>query len=1627
MDALTILDTYNSGTTTETQPKPVTRSDKDDAFYGAATNASIANKDLSSSYYEILDGMARFGNSPILDELKNTYKASKQEELAGNVEQIMMNTALSAKERIEAIRQAEADIQAATAKKMYIEVVQNKTTTSNPQEREVLEQSKNYPRKIPGKIIRPNSEESRRIAAEQESFLEKLENFGVRIIGNNPVIYEGMGTGIAKIATGLKGLKEQYKKEGFWATAKGMGEAGLTVLSGLGLMAGGGYAAMWKVAAEDTDAADAILKDIMSAAYAGDGEAYMAAMEAMDGVGTIVDIPFRMLGDYGFEKTLELTGNADLSAGVGTTLYVAPAAALMAPAQYALHKGLKETKKEHAELLKLHERVEPVMGISPDSPIGETAKVNRPAAANYAAGAIRAGDETMADAMGTTRADLIAETVLPKINEELTQIYPDTAQRLRELDATFLEHMEKGKVDPYLFDQAAIRHDMDLHMELAWQQHNLYPQVSSSYIENTGSAMRGHMIYGKAENLGFTDEYELFDKMTQLRHKIAKQLDQKPRDVNLSIVEDPTTGTKFIKWDFFNIYDPVKNTALGLAGIQANFGKWDVSEFANTPAGKIFFSPAMRLPEWLVAGPAAATARSTNLTKNWSEAITKDILSIYNQNELKRAILETEERGAYLTPKDITEMFPTLSAPQLKEVNHAYAVFRRLDDQLYAITNEMYRDKKINAGFEGLYELDGTYLNKLGYKVPTDSNGLHNLEGMDKGQAKKVFDFTRVSQLTPDGERQLVHRGEIDVNTAEKLPFDVYKLEAPIAMNGHTYEFVTGLQGGRVPERLLPHVPGHYPHVNDEPYFIKAIPKNLVINGNTIIRSNETEHLFNEAATTVGVERSLRAAEGWAKELQKSNPDFEYAAVSDRRTIQDNLGIHFESVKYAKDWAKARKKERLMTSDGDLARLKDPVQAVHDALNQAAKYYSHKEFDAIFRKNWLDSYGVFSRGEWPTDLTAIRMEGVPDTTANHTLFKAARSTYEQYAKQAHAKETILDPLWQAGTLKLARMFEESSPAISDIARNLNLKREPVLSTALKLAYMRAISLNPLKQYIVQPAQLNEFAAMAAVKGNYKALGDVSFYGPQIFSALVAKNSAFKKVIPFGDVMISKDPVFQKILKSFEDSGIPSTINMHAVVDGVFVDSRAPLAKSGIEVLGRKTAGTIKAVGHTPRAAGFDKAELINQIGLWLMARADFQFKNPHLKWDDPHNLEQIKVNAMAMGNFMLTRADLLPYQEGTFRAFMQFAAFGNKAVIQPFTSKYLTNQEKVNLAAIRALMYGKRGILGGEIIDKVITHVQDQVASGAPEDVQKKTTFDTMMDLYRRGMFDLAVNSSLRAWFDDPDPKAPKTYLALSANMSPSPESTLPVLDFIWKVMDIYNQEQPASKEFPFLSGISAMHDTINTLWDALYVRKNEPETEDEAKRYINQLASWAVGWSNFEKGLAMRHAEQLVDKFHNNLGIGTTVTESFAKQLGISSMKETLYYQISTDRAKLAKEIKSSAERIVTDLDFIMSTYGVERDFDAFTFQMYKRVNSLIGLYAQQGMEEEIRAEIYAIMKKQASKGLRTSIQSLLDQNASTYQGYRRSIAEKMNLLEETAGHDSAIMLRKIYGELKETANAPE
>jgi len=567
---------------------------------------------------------------------------------------------------------------------------------------------------------------------------------------------------------------------------------------------------------------------------------------------------------------------------------------------------------------------------------------------------------------------------------------------------------------------------------------------------------------------------------------------------------------------------------------------------------------------------------------------------------------------------------------------------------------------------------------------------------------------------------------------------------------------------------------------------------------------------------------------------------------------------------------------------------------------------------------------------------------------------------------------------------------------------------------LKIATVKAIHLNMQKQWFMQTSQLQELAALATLNGNFKYPVQLLTIGPRIMMSLVNDS----KFMPNGLRNISRDNLhigtglskeeFAQLVNDFKDTGIHNAIDTHAVMEGVLRDSTNKLTPTAGERAVGMAGTAIKALPRTTKMLGFTFSELTTQIGMWLYSRSEFERLNPKANMRSLHNKELIAAKAIGVGNLMQTRGDLLPYQQGTLRAFLQFQAFTNKAAMQVYSSKFLTKGEKIRLAAIRAAAFGERGVLGASIITEPL---RNQVYSQIEDDDQEtRALVDDIFERWERGFMDRGYNYLVNAIINGEDDPNLKTDLHFQEIFATVPKSGIPLGDFYENVMAVWNGDEPMKDQLASMTAGNALLETAATMWKlGRYADEVDTFDKNATINYIRQAAKFAPMWNNVEKALVMEHTGNLADKFGNSLDIQTTHAEAWGQVFGVPSYKATNYYDIQKQSFQIQKDVAESAKNIVKQLHDIEFVFGEDDQLIPAQLERWRRIEILIASWDAKllgkGQQSEIMRAVNQELKKEKNKGIDGPVARILKARAEKLSVQEKILSDKMQRLRETGG----------------------
>lgn len=1085
--------------------------------------------------------------------------------------------------------------------------------------------------------------------------------------------------------------------------------------------------------------------------------------------------------------------------------------------------------------------------VAPMSPMGLTAMANPKQARELSKAAIM--DDEIAAAAGTSKGEIIGSNLLPKLDDDFVKRNPDIANDITEMDKKMSETFGESNFDPFLVNVTE-RADDKAKTFKAFAEVNgaHYQQSNSSFRESLGN-IEGRARYGRNADFGYSSIDDAQRAEEQIKQSFVSTEDQ---TFATKIVND--NDQWYVEMDWKRSYDPFSARMFGVNSADASFMGVSVSPISRSAVAKHIIPNTMRLDEWVTKGAFHATVQADRVGEKFLSIVKNEIKATPHKLELQKATEWTLENQKWMDGGELSAMFPNLSNKEMKSLERSYTFYKRLTDYHYLWANRKHTNDLVKDGFDrAIYDATGDI---KGYASQVDSLPVGT---------KHVWDFeagtaTQVEGLTEG--RTLV------------------KLHDPVRQSDGVYRY--GVVSGThkldlLPERTLQRVEGYIARKNIEPWYIKATPKSLKVDGNSINDINELEKF----SKVIGAGKSQKEAEEFARKLQLENPNDLVQVKPERGDIGDSILTDYKVYKEMTDYGRKRG-QRLPTLYGQ-ARLEDPLVAQVKAIQSSVRLNAWGNYQEIFQKNFLGSFGDFlPRGEFPNVLTDIKLKNNP-TVSDLERFQVAQRLFEQYANQQY-KINYGDEVWKQTLHKIADVVEDSrlggfSEEIRDIANKGNLGLKSVKSLANTLF----LNLNSLAQWIVQPQAILEYAVMS---GRFREQMHM------IPGLLVNMLSRASDVKPYKGVMsklarnISTEKTeFDAIADAIYKSGLPQSVDMNMMLHGGLDEANKALALQGgkkvMDDIGRTIAYIPDTASKIGKAVGYSPAQLTADIGSWLFAKGRWEKLNPGKNWNTPEGIAQITTDAWDIAGSMHTRAGAMPYQDGMVSLFFQFQAILHKQFFQVFSSKSLKKAEgelidpKAKIAAARVAIYGAYGVPGYALVDSLFSEFTDS-------DTQAQ------FQRWKGGVLDLVTNTTIDLLLSDSN-DAPSD-LALSARIGPIPE-TVPYYDMVSSLVKFAGGNQKSDARMPFTNAIGSVFESVND-YVSLF-RVGQLDTEDALKLAIQEAAELSSGYKNYGKAVMAMEMGDKVDKMGNKLGLNLSYTDGIAQMFGVVTKQELALYKM--------------------------------------------------------------------------------------------------------------------------------------
>lgn len=1136
--------------------------------------------------------------------------------------------------------------------------------------------------------------------------------------------------------------------------------------------------------------------------------------------------------------------------------------------------------------------------VNPTSPLGLASIANPKHAREMAKAAIM--DGSVADAMGTSKGEIIGSQLLPKLDDDFVKNNPDIAKDIIEMDKRVNELFEETNFDPFLVNVTE-RNDDKFKMFKAFSETHgaYYQQANSSFRESLGN-IEGKARYGRNADFGFTSFQDAERTKKQLDERFVTQGDEK---YTTNVVED--AGAYYVEMDWARKYDPFSARMFGENSADSSFAGLNTSGFTKGNMAKHIFPATTRLDEWVPKGAFTASVQASRVEGEFLKFIDKEITSTKFPREFTKAADWTQENGKWMDRGELTSMFRDLDVnTEIPQLERAYQAFKRLTDYTYLWADRKHTSDMIADGFtRGIYNKTGDL---LGYAKELDAV---------PSSVRQVWDFNGMHSVNFTGKME----GQ-----------QIVKLRDPIHREGNLFEY--GLVGGNskldiMPHHTLPKVEGYIARKNVEPWYVTAIPKKLNANGAAV----DPERLM-DYARTIGAGKTRAEVEALAKKLEADFPDHTVTIKQEKGDIGDAILTDYKVYKEMIDWGNKRG-ERLPTLTG-FARLEDPFVQQVKSIRSAVRLNAWQNYTEIFQKNFMAAYGRFVKdGKFPNVLTDLKPTNVM-TPKDLDDFKVAQRLFEQYTNSQY-KINMSDEVWKDTMHKIADVVEGGSlggqaERIRDIANKGNLGLKSVKSLANTLF----INLNPMAQWIVQPQSILEFSLVE------RGFREQMHMIPGIVQAIMARASNVRPYRPVLEDLakfgIKDKKEFENIVDAIYKSGLPQSVDMNMMLHGGLDEMTRSLNPTMAESIGKSIAYIPDKVNQFGKAVGYSPAQLTADIGGWLFAKARWQKMNPGKNWNTPEHISQITADGWDIMGSMHTRAGALPYQDGMLSPFFQFQSVLHKNMFNMFASKTLKKapgevvDPKVKLAAARLFVYGKYGVPGYALIDSLVSNFADSDAQAE-------------WNKWGGGMTDLLLNTTIDLFLSDPD--TPPSDLALAARIGPMSES-LPYYDLMHELVK-FSFAGKSDTRVPIFNATGSVFEAARDFTNIF--RTTEVGTVEAFKMVALEAAEMSTQVKNWGKAQMIMEMQDKSNKFGQNLGLELTTKHAIAQMFGVVSQQELNQYKMNENKKEREEFIEQRASQIHQDLVKLKTKIGTPE------FMEWVRRTKVLNTFTPDALQEEV------------------------------------------------------------------------
>lgn len=1221
------------------------------------------------------------------------------------------------------------------------------------------------------------------------------------------------------------------------------------------------------------------------------------------------------------------------------------------------------------------------LGITPDSPLDVTNQANPIAGGNVAIMALTDETGRISETLGTDQASIFFSSVLPSLERRYGDLRnnPDLRARLRSLEAELQGQIEYGRFDPNALDIYEYYADKLAIDRVINDQNIPYLRLNESLINHNNFSLTGSFLFGRNENYffntkeqvetaynnivnsleippGASSKIQVLDRKTGKLYSFSEFMANESFNVPDTLV--PTEAHDFaIQWDFNKQYDALASFVDGLEQHQIKLHKYlggiDVTKLAM----KKFFSENVfwtnQFPTFVQKGFARDAERAAFISSKALLAAQKIIAGSKNPKLLNQLIIYQNDHGKPLLElHEIASLYPETTVKQRRQLFEELAQFRVLNTHFYnmaniverysltqkGFTSSIYRNKKYMGAVaeEFKLEVEGKGLPKYVYDLDTKTIvPLKLWQGNPKPHGQWSIDGKQIVQLEKPIESTIDHStwaNDIDGSLIPDQPG-----RAHVMLN---YALVGTKNRVRpsLPNEVLPNIPGHAPILNKGQYIVMLEPKELSVDGYPIPDDKAHQSTRVRYRKAVAIAQSKKELKALKLELEdrfgSQYKVLERESTDSNKDLKDRLTIHKENLARAKV-----RGQPLVGLHGVRPPIEEPLLAAIESYKHAVRSYSIKDIDYALQKQFLKEYGhLVPSGEFPA--TEADIADNPNFSKQERLTRSKAVALFRYRQNLESlgKWDGLDSAYQTVLHSIADVLENVNipPAI---LRDLGNKGISPAQAARHLTSTLLITLNPAKQYFVQTSQALTAYGMQAFGLQGKTLAKQGAIANTILVDVLLStyakpyeagiNTLMKRAVSWG-ITEAEYNIIREDFKTL----IPAA-NLNLLVSEFIGDSTKKLDPTMAEKLVGGVKAPITGVTTLARKYGFNAAELINRLNLYLFAIQDFKAKNPGVDWTVPATREHLMYESWRLAQGMSKAGSYKWQTEGLGSFVLQFFANGFKSwmsLLVKDSNLYTPKQNAASFGVMLAL-FGTGTIYATQwLYDKL-----EESLNNNEVEISKLVDYKKLQDnlkIISKGVVNNLYNQVAR---DVTNSK--ESNIDFSSQISPLNMRPIDTLKNVYYAVSLNEDHRP---RFPVTNGIDIFSNIFRELNDFYSVKKfgNEDVRDKALSNLIYGLSSEVKGWSNIQKALVAWTIGDLVDKNGNKYGLNLTKADATGLAFGFPPKEqEKIIQQLMAqgDETKIIRDMASSWHAyimrgsVTEDPDSLNSRLFRMREYEAF------------------------------------------------------------------------------------------------